>query len=345
MPLKRAAACGNADEQTAKLRRRAMLVQNRGMVQELMNICKERIDLVPHILQHAYSLGAPRSSTGGMLGDSPPGPAIVDDETPQKPRRAGDSGSAIEPSPGHKRGEVDNMIPRCHQVWSSVPPQYFVHVLSCVEPISLSAQQLKVVAPPKSKHIPKALLLELWEAVTNCMPDDEVPAPFRDISRLTAAVLEFNTAQGRPCAQVLLPADWSQAGKYELQLATPPYTVTKKATKESKPIPKSFLDSASSVASIYITKNFSEREATIVDPNGFVRCPLSSLFPDIKYMIVACAPSALSSCNESTRPSTSGSAGSASPSDGGGVACKAPPGARGHVGEDGFVPPLPAAIS
>lgn len=224
------------------------------------------------------------------------------------------------------------------------PPQYFVHVLSSVEPISLSAQQLKVLAPAKSKHIPKALLLELGGAVTNCKPDDEVPASFRDISRLVDAVREFNTSQGRPCSQVLLLADWSKAGKFELNLSSAPYTVIKTSTKQSKPIPKSFLDSASSVADIYIAKNYSEREATIVDPNGFVRCPLSSLFPDIQYMRVPNS-SAPSSFNETTRSQPRAAKAAASPSDGGQAASQGSAAAPANLGEDVFAPPPPASAS
>ena len=158
MPVKRKSDSQRAEE----MRQKAMALQNRGMQQELAQISKNRPDLVPLLLQHAYALGAPRNlEEGRMLADSPAKSQLALCDATAHDEEAPSSGS------GYKRGDVQPIIPRCFQDWGHCPPQYLLHILSEVEPISLGSGALRQLCPTKSKHIPKVALNNLFERVCN----------------------------------------------------------------------------------------------------------------------------------------------------------------------------------
>jgi len=278
----------SSEEQAAKLRRRAMELQNKGMLHELQTICKARPDLVPLLLQHAYSLGAPRhlEHSDGTT------PVDGDATTPLGAQRRHSDGTtplgaqleADDAESSHRRGDVSATIPRQFQTWGAVPAQYFVHVLAAAEPIALSQAQLRTLSSKSSKHVPKARLLEIWEMITNLQKDDEVPSCARSVQKLVAAVTKFNEEQGSPCKQMRMPPNWNLDGKFSLDIQADPPTVTKRRSKESKEIPQAFLESVTAVNNVYIAKNYSERDACLVDPDGFARCPLNVFFPMVPYM-------------------------------------------------------------
>ena len=153
-PKKRQGRRESMEEKAAKLRQRSLALQTKGMVTELIRIAKARADLVPLLLQHAYSLGAPRN-------DKP-----VEEEATAT-TTVPDSTEDASPEPVAKRGQLLDRIPKSHKTWQDVPTQYFVHVLSKCEPISLSAASLRQLCPARSKLTPEWTILEIWEMVTN----------------------------------------------------------------------------------------------------------------------------------------------------------------------------------
>jgi hypothetical protein len=85
-----------------------------------------------------------------------------------------------------------------------------------------------------------------------------------------------------------------------LDMQAEPPKVIKKHTQEAKEIPQNFLGAVGEASDIHIAKNFSERDACLVDLSGFTRCPLNVLFPDVLYM----NPGAPTSAGPKTSPPT-----------------------------------------
>ena len=141
------------DQQAARLRQRALDLQQKGMKDEMLAICKKRPDLVPLLLQHAYSLGAERArAADDMVVPMPSSPKGKTDNAlvPISPQDN-------DAKPTHKRGEVSTSIPRCHQVWSTVPVQYLVHVMARAEPIAL------VRVPQPIEHDEIVVPAQAWQ--------------------------------------------------------------------------------------------------------------------------------------------------------------------------------------
>ena len=276
-----------------KLRKRALDLQNKGLLTDLTTICKDRMDLVPLLLEHAHSPGVPRKGSeehdGRESGSHAASAQAHEGHCPADQPQEVQQSSGTE---SQKRKDMEDKIHASFKTWGALPTPYLVHFLSIAEPIALNCAQLRLLCPPKSKHIPKGSLLELWECITNLQKDDEVPSCARDVQALGSAVAEFNSEQGRPCKQLLLPPDWNTGGKYKLDMQAEPPKVIKKRTQEAKEIPQNFLGAVGEASNIHISKNFSERDACLVDLSGFTRCPLNVLFPDVPYMDLGASTSA-----------------------------------------------------
>lgn len=283
-PKRSRAVAASAEEQAAKLRKRALELQNKGMREELMEITKNRPDLTPLLLQHAYSLGAPRSGAGSSVAAEQAATSSNDGA-----KLALCDGQVVSPGKqaGHRRGEVDEVIPRCHQTWGSVPPQYIMHFLSSMEPIALSLANLKQLAPAKSKHVPKGALLELFEALCGINPEDPVLPWMRVVAVMVEVCEKFNKeTRLRMYKEIRLPVSWSTCGHYTAEVTKEPYQIKKKNVEQPVAIPKEFLATVKQVSELFVQKNWSEREAVLVDPNGFGRVPMSTLFPNPPCMEV-----------------------------------------------------------
>lgn len=287
------------EEQADKLRKRALELQQKGMLDELVRICKDRQDLVPLLLQHAYSLGAPRaraatqsaSLTSGLSGTGTTAPAIAETENMAEDQ-------PLPTQPVHRRGDVAKHIPRCHQTWATVPQQYFVHVLSNTEPIALSAANLRQLAGFKSRFIPKSALLDLWEFMTNLRRDDDIQSFSRDVACLLSAVRACKLRRGRPAQSLRLPPHWLRDGVYQTVLAHPGLLrVRKTLTDEVVDAPSRFASGVSDLEKVYINKNYSEQDAVLVDANGFGRVMLSTLFPNVMLMETGAAPATTKTSN------------------------------------------------
>jgi hypothetical protein len=126
-------------QQAARLRQRALDLQQKGMSEEMLGICKQRPDLVPLLLLDAYSLGAKRASAADdMVALTPSSPKDADDKAlmPISPQD-NDAKST------RKRGEQSESTPRCYQVWSTAPAIYLMYVMARTEPIALSTASLR----------------------------------------------------------------------------------------------------------------------------------------------------------------------------------------------------------
>jgi hypothetical protein len=109
------------------------------MSEEILGMFKQRPDLVPLLLEDAYSLGAKRArAADDMVAPTPSSPKDAEDKAlmPISPQD-NDAEST------RKRGEQSESIPRCHQVWSTVPDIYLMYVMSRAEPIALSTASLR----------------------------------------------------------------------------------------------------------------------------------------------------------------------------------------------------------
>lgn len=276
------------EAQADRLRARALALQNQGMMEELMVISKPRPDLVPLLLQHAYSLGAPRvNSAKSAASGVQPGSVVTSSCAMLHDSAAESDNGSLGGSSGFKRGDVQPVIPRCFQTWASCPPQYFVHLLSGAEPISLSAAALKSLSPNKSKHIPKKVLLELWERMTNLDPEESiVPAAARSVECLAVDI--FNAERGRPMRDIRLPPQWSRDGCFFLKIDSLGAQATKRSTSETVGLPDTFLQTVVDRHALVIQRNYSERHACVCDPNGFATVPMITLFPVVARMRLVC---------------------------------------------------------
>jgi hypothetical protein len=159
-----------------------------------------------------------------------------------------------------KRGEQSESIPRCHQVWSTVPDIYLMYVMSRTEPIALSAASLRQFSTKKSKSLPTIVMMELWEYLTNIGKDDEVLPWCRDVEQLVETVSAFNISRGRPASALKLPPQWHEEGVYKLKHSDDgKLYLIKRTTSEKQEVPKHFTTTVKNIKLVYIAKIYSER--------------------------------------------------------------------------------------
>ena len=151
------------EAEAAKLQRRAFLMQTKASQLFVHEVMRDRPDVVPSIVRHLKSLGIKDGKKRGRVASQ------SEDEDDDKPESAVEPQAAVSPPKKQKcrhsssegsvaggaqaSGSQDNewqdagkvewrlvqdVTPRRYPTFQDIPPHYWRHILSTVEPISLS---------------------------------------------------------------------------------------------------------------------------------------------------------------------------------------------------------------
>ena len=104
-------------------------------------------------------------------------------------------------------------IHRNFHSWGLVPASHVAKVLSALEPVSLSPQNLRVLQA-RNKRCPDAQRLhELHEFMTNVDPSQQVGEQ-RSLKYHVEVHMKYNEQFNRRARDLKLPADWAVDGHY-----------------------------------------------------------------------------------------------------------------------------------
>lgn len=277
-----------AQQKAARLHARALEVETNASIKEIMAALKARRDIVPSVVNYMKGLGV-------KFGTSNESPGSTEKQSQKTPKRelqspvapgapqAEDQDEDVEtPSKQARRGDVRPTIPRCYTSVGMVPPHYWLHILSEIEPVALSKSALLALRPPKSKHIPKAVLMEIVEHCFGFRADDEMTNDMHKLDKLLAHCKFENARRSRLCREMRLPPQWDRDGVYTLKCSGSGnglvVTVTHKWKGLEIEAPAAFVSVVAEPSLLFVSRNHSEVDAQLLDPKGFGRWPLFAQF-------------------------------------------------------------------
>jgi hypothetical protein len=178
-------------------------------------------------------------------------------------------------------------VPRCYTSIGMITPTYLLTFLAGVEPISLSKQNLSNLSSRRSRHICKDKLMELVEFLTGLGPDADYHPDFHVMSKWVELAAGYNVSRGRPAKELQLPAAWAVDGMFKWYMPSGDGAmaiVVHKITKVERQVSKGFWDVVKNPQALYIDKNYSEKNATLCEMDGFGRLPSTSTRTTLRRM-------------------------------------------------------------
>jgi hypothetical protein len=281
----------SASEQSAKLHARALALENQGKMDELKMVLKQRPDLLDTTLNHCKKLAGiavmgppstPKKTGQPGSRDGTPGPSSSTPATPSSSAagsQLGDDAGDDEPGPAQSMN-----VPRCYTSIGMITPIYLTTFLAGVEPIALSKQNLGNLSSKKSRHICKDRLMELVEFLTGLGPDADYHPDFHVMSKWVELAAGYNVSRGRPAKELQLPVTWASDGMFKWYMPSGDgamVMVVHNITKVEREVTKGFWDVVKNPQALYIDKNYSEKNATLCEKDGFGRLPITTIFPEI----------------------------------------------------------------
>ena len=286
-----------AEQKVKQLNDRAKKLRAAAKLKKVLAVLKKRIELVHDVADHMKGLGVPEFQSDAE--EEPEQPMMIADRAvdvrPSLLRGKSSADLLASPSKNtmtsgaSSAGDHANdaassarpLIPACYTTVSALPPKYLMMILAYVEPVSCSQAALRGLVRRGSKHIQKADLEKMFEFVTGCTPDDDLPAKFHDLIVFQEHAGLYNTQKGRPAREMELPPAWPRAGHFELVDVNKKRANCKhKFSNKVVCLPKALLKKVEDCRNLVIDKNWSERFAEVRDAEGYARSTLVRLFPD-----------------------------------------------------------------
>ena len=152
-----------------------------------------------------------------MIQDSPAPIPSSDPPPPPTPAVADTDGQAplTDRPPLIPAGlEMTNMVlHRNYGQWQLIPPTYVKWLLSQLQPVAFSANNLKSLCRKGQRQPPIDLMVELFEADTGVDPKTDLPDD-RRLGALLAFLCDLKANRGGPdrCGNLRLPAEWPSDG-------------------------------------------------------------------------------------------------------------------------------------
>ena len=282
-----------ATEKIARLQQQALQLQTKHSLDWIAQNLKNRLDLVPSVVQHMKQLGINDiglTEKALLLLDHSPDPkaalaaASPDHSTAAslgKATTATPSGSSgVAPScasdgtePEDDPAKVLPEIPRKYRQWSVVPPAYMVELLSTLEPVSLGKQALKVYAPKGKKTLKRQALEQLWEFVTGIVPTANITPKQRNMEKFKKDLIKVNLQRGRLARDMVLPVHWGDDGHYTIEkdIEKPGLARVKNKHEEKSEtfcisLSDFELENSEQLKDLYVESNWSEASAVICHP-------------------------------------------------------------------------------
>lgn len=136
------------------------------------------------------------------------------------------------------------------------------------DPQALSKPNLRATLDPQGTAKAKVELLRIWEFCTGLPAEFSLTGDYRDFAKVQEIGAARALARGRRALTMALPPDWSIVGVYTIVGADPNQRnilVEHRFTKHTAQISMAKLPSCADISELSITKNWSERSASIVN--------------------------------------------------------------------------------
>jgi hypothetical protein len=164
---------------------------------------------------------------------------------------------AIEDDPSAPRS-----APKLGSTWISTETKIMRNLLTDIEPVTLSFQNLRSLAKKQAKDVPKDKILEVLEFVLGLDPGGAPPAN-KSYEHIKQFMMRRNDAMGRRSANLTLPADWSKVGVYVVEFKDDCWKL--KNQYRDQEVTLDTLDDPEGKLQLTINHNFSEKRAVVHD--------------------------------------------------------------------------------
>lgn len=213
---------------------------------------------------------SPASVAGGSVGDGAASEAGT--------TTSGDDGEVIG-NVGNK--SVKKWMPRCIMTFEGMSPVYFQHILSTLEPASLSIVAMRGLCTGAPKHLPKKALCEVFEFISGTSPDQHLMPESHYMPYLLYTLGELSAARKHPAARLVLPPAWPTNGVYAIKKSKKGVVLTRRLLDKIADLPADFIFKCRPNDEVWIEANHSDSNAKVV--RGYARylCILS--FPEVSY--------------------------------------------------------------
>lgn len=308
MPPRRSAS--EVEVAASKMQKAAYKMQSQASSRFVEETMKDKPDLVSSIVRHLKSLGVveKKAKRGAgavkneMSGSEQEDEEDVDSVAPSCCRKrklklsdtpssessatldmvASPPAKATAVTKGQEWQIVHDVLPKRYVNYTDIPPHYWKHMLTLLEPVSLSAGNIRGLTGSQKKHVPKEPLQELATFMADLEMFQVVPAELRVISRLIQELKLRNEARGRRLMNVALPVNWEKDGHFSIhedkgivQLQW----VTTNSTLEKRAVPDKVLRGTAFVA-LQLVMNWSMQSAAIFNGGTGQYTLCSLVFPE-----------------------------------------------------------------
>jgi hypothetical protein len=223
-PCKRGAEWAMA--RASEYQKRAFRLNYEAQAKDIAKVIKDYPEAIPQLRNACVEMGY--LGPLGLRTAAKPD-AHVDDNvhTPVRPTGPRPSGS---PAPARKQAEaptpmkhIDEEIPSfcvhfvsLDEPGTCLPPKYVQHLLSEIEPGTLSLHAQKALCPGLRRSCPIVHLQRIFEYIMDLGNNQKIPDAWRRVSDMIVGLKNIHEEQGFRGKDLVLPVDWQVTGFYSL---------------------------------------------------------------------------------------------------------------------------------
>lgn len=239
----------SAPARSQKLRQRAMLLENKHLLDSICTALRDRPDCLPSVHTHCIKIGIIESGAAASLDSSTMTPdAKRHVNSPEKlcdAKDGGGSSTACSSPPDNAADDLSNQIPRCETSVADLKNHRLEAILAATEPRAFSGHALAACRKTGRRTNPKSVLLELLEFSTGIGGDTYIgtDGPWKLQSNLETAATKLNEVGTRRARDLALPPNWPQDGFYEVIADSDKLYINHRYMKENsrRPLPPQVL--------------------------------------------------------------------------------------------------------
>mmetsp|Transcript_11109 Transcript_11109/g.22531 ORF Transcript_11109/g.22531 Transcript_11109/m.22531 type:complete len:405 (+) Transcript_11109:54-1268(+) len=268
-------------EKAARLSKQGAVLQTSIDFAQAVSVMKNRPEVIASVKHHLESRGwwslTSEPSSLKKQGKTEPAPiAAPSANTP--------FGMACAEMPALLTCGLDVQVElhRNYKHWKDTPPKYLREILHMVEPISLNSKMLFGLCIKGQREVPKPPMLDLLERMTDMDPTNMELGDDRQIWKLALLAHRCNVANGRPCREISLPANWDKDGPYQLVDLGERGVCIKKRCSSADAWPHPALDGMR-FGDLHIQAGHSQQRATLrstSDPMFLMPCNILAMYAE-----------------------------------------------------------------
>jgi hypothetical protein len=223
-PCKRGAEWAMA--RASEYQKHAFRLNYEAQAKDITKVIKENPEAIPQLRNACVEMGY-LTALGLRATPKVDCPEDENVHTPSRPTGSRSSGSPapqqIPPeSPGPMKHISDEIPVFCvhfislDEPGSCLPPKYLQHLLSEIEPGTLSLHAQKALCPSKRRSTPIVDLQRIFEFIMDLGNNKKIPDSWRHVSDMIVGLKEIHEDKGFRGKDLILPVDWQITGFYAL---------------------------------------------------------------------------------------------------------------------------------